>query len=146
MDKELLLKDKDYFIDLLNRLTLDYNGDKAFEQHEEDRLIVGHIVDMLCNVDTYKKAYNDYMTACKTFNGKTYKECLNILNSDYAKYSITNELDGEYIDFFYGACCLTLSFERKNRHKARVSDYIEVWGDCYIGTFDINEVKARGQN
>lgn len=47
MDKRLLLKDYDLLCDLLYRLTLDYNGDKDFSQQEEDRLVLGHIVDMI---------------------------------------------------------------------------------------------------
>ena len=47
MDKRLLLKDLDLLEDLLYRLTLDYNCDEDFSQHEEDRRVVGHIVDMI---------------------------------------------------------------------------------------------------
>lgn len=42
---EKRINDKELLNDLLERLTLDYNGDVAFSQHEEDRLIIRHIID-----------------------------------------------------------------------------------------------------
>lgn len=36
--------------DLQLRLVLDYNGDKDFEQTEEDRLVLGNLLDLLDNL------------------------------------------------------------------------------------------------
>jgi len=39
--------DIELLTDLYNRLVLDYNGDKPFEQTEEDRLILLHTIEFL---------------------------------------------------------------------------------------------------
>lgn len=54
MNKRLLFKDLDLLEDLLYRLTLDYNCDEEFSQHEEDRLVVRHIVDMIYDLKGVK--------------------------------------------------------------------------------------------
>lgn len=43
MDK----KNLELLLDLYQRLVLDYSGDQPFEQREEDRLVIGHIIDEL---------------------------------------------------------------------------------------------------
>ena len=146
MDIKLLLKDKDLFEDLLQRLTLDYNGDATFEQHEEDRLIVRHVVDMLNDAPIFTQAKSDFFKASDVFNGKTYKECLDIINSDVKTYSATN-ITSDYIDFNYGVCCLTIIFIDS---KAKVSDTsIEIWDDEHcscLGAFTLCDVEQRGLN
>ena len=148
-----LSKDKELLNDLHHRLTLDYSGDRRFEQHEEDRLIVGHILDMIEELESvdracFKKACEDYNKVCEMFAGKSYKECKNILKKDKTTYNITNDLKEEYIDFNYGAGCFTLVFTNDDMVNlpAKVSTMIEVWNDtdcAYLGTYDIETCKQK---
>ena len=44
---ELSKLDLDVLLDLEKRLIDDYNDEKPFEQHEEDRLVIGKIIDKM---------------------------------------------------------------------------------------------------
>jgi len=49
---ELLYSD---LLDLHNRLVLDYAGDQKFEQFEEDRLVVGNLLNVIGKMINVKK-------------------------------------------------------------------------------------------
>lgn len=93
MDIKLLLEDYDLLCDLLYRLTLDYNGDEDFSQQEEDRLVIGHIVDMIYDLKGAKQMfeiiYSDIVAGLTIMNNLN-KECLEIIDSDYKVYGFVS--------------------------------------------------------
>lgn len=65
--KENTITDRELLNDLLQRLTDDYNCNKPFEQTEEDRLVVRHILEDWEEVRHGKWEYNyPVCSVCKT--------------------------------------------------------------------------------
>lgn len=70
-------------LDLHNRLVLDYAGDQKFEQFEEDRLVIGNLLDIMSELIAQKE--NNKTILITSHNGVVKNW---VLKSDYDLYEL----------------------------------------------------------